>query len=98
MDVASLKSIATEISPAAVELVAKKAGWPEPTKVVLVESGAEAVANVMNDLGVDAKYAPLVAVGIAAASLVASHYSLKSELQEIAAEVKRVKVEERKAA
>jgi hypothetical protein len=41
----------------------------------------------MNKFGVSAEYAPEVALGIALASIAASHLSIKSELQKLAAEL-----------
>lgn len=98
MDVSSLKAKAAKISPEAARIVGEDAPWPDATKVVLVESGAAGIAELMNDLGVSAKYANLTAFSIAAASIIANRSVLSSKMDEMLAEMKRAKAEEKKAA
>lgn len=98
MDVSSLKDKASKISPDAARIVGEDAPWPEATKVILVESGSAGIAEVMNDFGVSAKYANLTSFAVAVASILANRVTLSSKLDEMLAEMKRAKGEEKKAA
>jgi uncharacterized membrane protein YqgA involved in biofilm formation len=87
-DVNSLRKIAIEISPEAVATVEKSAPWNEAVKLTLIESSSSCSAKYANKIGLSAEYAPEVTLSIALGSVLASHLSISSELQQLAAEMK----------
>lgn len=86
---AGLRREAEKISPLAVKLVDTKAGWSEPVKTLLVESGSAVAAKWMNRFGISAEYAPEVTLGTAICSLWASRAALMGELKTLALEAAR---------
>ena len=85
LDVRSLKTLAADVGPHALALVAERAAWNPVAKAALLESGPATIAEWMNESGVDARNAPMLTLLTACAAIGYASYTLRTELKELAA-------------